>query len=351
MSVEVALLVAVLLLLGNAFFVGAEFGLVSVRRSAMELQAVQGSRAAKITLDAMEQVSLMLAAAQLGITLCSLGLGAVAEPLIAHWLEVPFHAAGVPDPLLHPISFIVALAVTVYLHVVIGEMVPKNIALASPERTALLLTPPLAMVVRVLRPIILLLNAIANGVLRAIKVQPAGEVASTFTRDEVAGFVEESHREGLLSEDREQLLSGALRFDTRKVRSVLLPLDQLVLATTTTTPLEVEQLASKTGFSRFPVRNSRKKLVGYIHVKDALAIDQARRNSPLPRESLRPLATVRISDSLRSALTIMQRSGTHLAQVVGPRQRVLGVVALEDMLEELVGEITDASQKRAKHTE
>src|SRR5690606_10709096 len=119
----------VILLLGNAFFVGAEFGLISARRSAIELRALDGSRRAKITLGAMEQVSLMLAGAQLGITLCSLGLGAIGEPFIAHFLEQPFHDLGLASWLLHPVSFAVALILLTYLHVVFGEMVPKNIAL------------------------------------------------------------------------------------------------------------------------------------------------------------------------------------------------------------------------------
>src|SRR3954469_7930325 len=114
------------MLLGNAFFVGAEFGLVSARRSSIELRALNGSRAAKITLDAMEHVSLMLAGAQLGITLCSLVLGAVAEPLLSRWAEQPLQALGAPDYLLHPVAFVLALALVVYMHVVIGEMVPKN---------------------------------------------------------------------------------------------------------------------------------------------------------------------------------------------------------------------------------
>lgn len=345
MSVELGLIAAALLLLANAFFVGAEFGLVSARRSAIELKALSGSRAAKITLDSMEHVSLMLAGAQLGVTVCSLGLGAIAEPLIAHLLETPLHAVGLPEGLLHPVSFVIALAVTVYMHVVIGEMVPKNLALAGPDRAALILTPPLAMVVRIFHPAISFLNAIANGTLRLVGVTPAGEVASTFTRDEVAGFVEESRREGLLTKDREQLLSGALRFDERKVRSVLLPLKDIVFASTTTTPRQLETLAAETGYSRFPVRNSRKVLVGYVHLKDILAIESARRDMPLKRSDYRPLATVRQSDSLRHALTTLQHASTHLAQVKGPQGKIVGLAALEDMLEELVGEITDTNQK------
>ncbi|HYH74955.1 MAG TPA: hemolysin family protein [Candidatus Saccharimonadales bacterium] len=348
MNVEFALFSAVILLLGNAFFVGAEFGLVSVRRSAMELRARSGSRAAKTTLQAMEQLSIMLAAAQLGITLCSLGLGAVGEPVIAHLLETPLHAAGVADYLLHPISFAIALAIMVYLHVVIGEMVPKNLALADPDKAALVLTPPLVFIVRVLRPAVHGLNYIANACIRLLGIEPKGEVASTFTSDEVAGFVEESQREGLISEDEGQLLTGALRFDERNVKKVLLPLHDIVTVTTKATPADIEALVTRTGFSRFPVKTSRGKLAGYIHMKDLLAKDDSELHQPIPVKEFRPLTAVKASHTLRDALTLMQRSGAHLAQVTNNRGKLLGVITLEDVLEELVGEIRDDSQKAHK---
>ncbi|HSX34374.1 MAG TPA: hemolysin family protein [Candidatus Saccharimonadales bacterium] len=346
MSFEVALLIAVAMLLGNAFFVGAEFGLISARRSSIELRALSGSRAAKITLDAMEHVSLMLAGAQLGVTLCSLILGAVGEPLLVHLLEKPFAALGMPEGLLHPSSFILALAIMVYFHVVIGEMVPKNIALAGPERAALVLTPPLALLVRATRPVVAALNAFANLSLHAFGVKPQTEIASTFTRDEVAGFVEESRREGLLDKDEGSLLSGALRFDERTVRSVLLPLEASVITTTKVTRAEIEKLVTETGYSRFPVQNTRGRLVGYLHLKDILEIDDTLRDAPIPTKDLRPLATLSVRTSLRSALAAMQKTGAHLAQVTGPRGKVLGIVALEDILEELVGEIQDSSNQQ-----
>lgn len=348
MSVENGLLLAGLSILGNAFFVGAEFGLVSARRSSIELRALNGSRAAKVTLDAMEHVSLMLAGAQLGITLCSLVLGAVGEPVLAHLLEGPFKALGMPEPLLHPVALTGALAIMVYAHVVIGEMVPKNLALAGSDRAALLLTPPLALIVRMTRPLVVGLNMVANGTLRLLGIKPQREVASTFTRDEVAGFVKESRREGLLSEDEEHLLSGALRFDERTVQSALLPLGKLVLASSKVTPAEVERLAATTGFSRFPVSDGKTGLLGYIHLKDILPIDEKHHDDPIPERNLRPLVVVKARASLRSALAVMQRSGSHLAQVVDPRGRLLGVITLEDVLEELVGEIRDDSRRLMK---
>lgn len=348
MNIGFDLFIAGLMLLGNAFFVGAEFGLVAARRSSIELMALSGSRAAKVTLDAMEHVSLMLAGAQLGVTTCSLILGAVGEPLFAALLAGPFHFLAVPEALVHPLSLVMALITMVYLHVVIGEMVPKNLALANPDRTALILIPPLALMVRIARPIVLALNAMADTGLRLVGVKPQREVASAFTRDEVAGFVKESHREGLLNEDEEQLLSGALRFDERTVQSVLLPESKLVTVTPQTTPDEVEQLAATTGFSRFPIRNARKRLTGYVHLKDMLGIPESKHADPIPAEIIRPLIEVRERASLRTTLSSLQRANSHLAIVMGRGGKTLGVVALEDVLEELVGEIRDDSRKGSR---
>jgi CBS domain containing-hemolysin-like protein len=322
----------VFLLAANAFFVAAEFALVSVRRSDIETRT---GPAARVTLAAMEKVSLMMAGAQLGITICSLGLGYLGEPAIAHALEGPFATLGLPDALIHPLAFAIALALIGFLHVVLGEMVPKNIALAGPDRAALLLAPPLTMIVRALHPAIALLNWIANRTLRAVGVQPRNEVTSAFTRDEVAGFVHESRREGLLDDAEERLLIGALEFEGRDARSVLLPLDALATLPPGVRPAEVEQAAARTGFSRFPVRDG-DDLIGYVHLKDA--IDD--------RPVLRELAVVQATDGLRSALATMQRANAHLARVE-EHGAVIGVVALEDVLEELVGEIRDEAQRLA----
>jgi CBS domain containing-hemolysin-like protein len=343
MSTGWAIGISVVLLFLNAFFVGAEFALISARRSAIEDRP---GRAAKITLGAMENVSLMMAGAQLGITVCSLGLGYLGEPAIAHFLEGPFEDIGIPESLVHPVAFAIALGLIGYLHVVLGEMVPKNLALAGPDRAALVLAPPLVMIVRALRPAIALLNWFANVTLRAVGVEPRDEVTSAFTRDEVAGFVAESRREGILDVQEERLLIGALEFEERDATSVLLPMAQLETVAPDVTPAEVEALAVRTGFSRFPVRRDG-DLVGYLHLKDALEIEDRHRNRPIAPSWVRPLAVVRSTDRLRGVLATMQRSNAHLARVQDADGTVLGVAALEDVLEELVGEIRDESQRLA----
>ena len=180
----VQLLIGLLTLVANAFFVGAEFALISVRRSQIEPYAERGDRRARAVLWGLEHVSALLAAAQLGITLCTLVLGAVAEPAIAHLLEPLFHATGLSLGLVHPVSFVIALSLATYLHMLVGEMVPKNVALAEPVRSALLLGPSLVGLARALRPVIFAVNAFANGLLKLMRVEPRGEVAATFSDDD-----------------------------------------------------------------------------------------------------------------------------------------------------------------------
>ena len=341
-----AIVIAVLLLLGNAFFVGAEFALISARRTQIEPRAEAGSAAARLTLRAMEKVSLMMAGAQLGITMCSLGLGAIGEPAVAHLLEPGFERLGIPEEVLHPLAFAVALTIVVAFHMVLGEMVPKNIAIAGPERSALLLGPALYAVVIALKPLIVLLNWVANIVLRALRVTPQDEVASTFTADEVAGFIAESRRQGLLDEGEHELLAGALELAVARVGAVALPLDQLATVPAGVTVAELDDLCGRTGFSRVPVVDDSGELRGYAHLKDLLDTPPDRLELPLPDQAVRPLVTVSSDATLRDALAAMQARGAHLALVVDPQESaVIGVAMLEDVIEELVGEVVDAGQQ------
>ena len=332
MSDYAALIFAVVLLAANAFFVGAEFALISARRTQIEPRAA-----------AMENISLVMAGAQLGITLASRGLGALGEPAVAHLLEPVFHAVGVPDSALHPVAFVVAMTIVVYLHVVLGEMVPKNIALAGPERSALVLGPPMVVVVTILKPVVVLLNAIANAVLRLMRFEPKDEVTSAFTREEVAALVDESRGEGLLPEDEYVRLSGALGFTERTVMSVLMPAEDLTVIARGATVADVERVCAETGFSRFPVTTDGGDLMGYLHIKDVLETDPERRERTVDDKWVRPFGTVRPNVVLHEALETLQRRGAHMGRVVDDEGAVLGLVTLEDVLEELVGEIRDAA--------
>ncbi|ROS78488.1 hemolysin family protein [Cellulomonas sp. PhB143] len=345
MSPGVALLVGVLLLAGNAFFVGAEFAVISARRSAIEPLAAEGRRGARTALWAMEHASLMLACAQLGITVCSTGLGVVAEPALAHLVEGPLEALGVSEAWTHPIAFALALAVVVYLHVVLGEMVPKNLAVSGPETAVLWFGPALVLIGRALAPIISALNWVANHVVRLSGVEPKDEVESTFTAEQVQSIVEHSQAEGVLS-DEQGLLSGAIEFSAMTAADVMVPVDDLVVVVEGCTPEEIERLVAKTGFSRFPVAAPTGDVVGYLHLKDVLYAEGAERREPVPSWRVRALATAAPDDEVEDALRAMQRSGAHLARVDGPGGGgAQGVVFLEDILEELVGEVRDAMNR------
>jgi len=334
----------VLLLAGNAFFVGAEFALISARRAQIEPAADAGSRRARSALRVMERITPNMASAQLGITVCSIGLGAVAKPAVEDLVAPPLVAAGLGGALVDTIAFAVALAVVVSLHMVLGEMVPKNIAIATPERSALALGPPLAAVERAIRPVIVVLNGTANAVLRLVRVEPKDEVASSFTSEEVASLLAESHEEGMIDRVERELAMGALAFEEQTVEAVVLPSEEITVVESTVTPAELERATARTGFSRFPVSEGG-ALIGYLHVKDALGTPDEERDRPIPPEAVRPLARVDVAATLRGALARMQARGTHLAQAIGGDGRTVGIVTLEDVLEELVGEVRDGAQR------
>jgi CBS domain containing-hemolysin-like protein len=338
-----SILLALLLLMGNAFFVAAEFALVAARRTQIEPRADAGSRVARTTLRAMENMSLVIGVNQLGITVCSLVLGAVAEPTAAKLLVPLLHTAHAPESLRHPIAVTVGLAIVVYLHVVLGEMIPKNIALAGPDRAALVLGTPIWAIVSVTRPVIVGVNALASAVLHLIGVRLMDEVSSTYTREEVAALVEESRGEGLLEESEYDRLSGALGFTEKTVSTVLMPPATLQTVRRGSTGADVEALCAATGYSRFPVVGSADELVGYLHIKDVLETDEARRARPVEDKWIRPFAPVRADDLLHDTLEQLQRRGAHMARVVDAEGRTLGVATLEDVIEELVGEIRDSA--------
>ncbi|GAA3292369.1 hemolysin family protein [Streptomyces cinereospinus] len=332
----VQLLIGLATLVVNAFFVGAEFALISVRRSQIEPYAEQGDRRAKSVLWGLQHVSALMAAAQLGITLCTLVLGVVAEPAIAHLLEPAFHALGVPSGAGHAVSFVIALGLATYLHMLLGEMVPKNVALAEPVRSALLLGPPLVTLSRALRPVIFTVNAFANGLLKLLRIEPKDEVTATFSDAELARMVKDSGAAGLIDDRAQERLRDALELGHRPVRDVVLPLERVVYARVGVTPEELEALSARSGFSRFPVVDEGRRIVGYLHVKDAL--DASPRDLPFRLRDMRPIARVRETTPLDDVLTAMRGSRTHVAAVLGSDGRLAGLVTMEDVLRELFGQ-------------
>ena len=334
-----------ILLLINGFFVGAEFAVISARRSQIEPRAEAGGRAAKSTLYAMEHATMMLATSQLGITVCSLLILNVSEPAIHHLLEYPLALTRLPEEVIGTIAFIIALIIVSFLHVVIGEMVPKNLSFSVPDRAALILAPPLVFLSMVFRPIIYALNATANGVLRLFRVEPKNEANSAFTVDEVANIVAQSTREGVLT-DNIGALTAAFEFTAKKVRDIAVGMPDLVSLSEAATPADVERAVAQNGFSRYVLVNDEGEPTGYLHLKDVLDLDEAGEfDEPVPPKRIRQLISISRSMDLEDALAAMRRSGVHLARVFDDTDQTRGVLFLEDIIEELVGEVQDATRR------
>lgn len=330
------LLVAVGLLLGNAFFVGSEFALIASRRTVVEPLAAR-SRRARWALSAMNQIPLMVAGAQLGITICSLGLGAIAEPALAHLLEQPFHAFGMPADAVHPVAFVLALGVVVFLHTVVGEMVPKNITLAGPEPSALWLGPAMLAFCRATKPLLLAMKWISTRFLRLWRIEATDAVKTVFTAEELAGLVSQARTEGLLDPEEHARITGALALHRRTAADALRPWAEVTTVADDVSPATLEALATRTGRSRFPVvERSTRRVLGFVHVKDVLGYEGADRYVPVPATLVRPLAVVPPEETLADLLLAMRRQRRHMV-LVSDGRAPLGVVTLDDVLTAIVG--------------
>lgn len=339
----------VVLLVANAFFVGAEFAVISARRSQIEPLAEKGSRSAKTALWAMEHATLMLATCQLGITICSLLILNVSEPAIHHLLAVPLEAVGLPYAVVDVAGFVIALLLVSYLHVVFGEMVPKNLAFSLPDRAVLLLAPPLVFVSRVFHPVIVALNWIANHIVRLFRVEPKDEAASTFTLDEVATIVNQSRIEGVL-DDASGAVAMAVEFTDKKAKDVAVPLSELVTLPETTTPDEIERAVARHGFSRYVIVDDEGMPLGYVHLKDVLRAAEGPDaettvDRPIKQKRIHHMIPIGETTDLEDALALMRRSSRHLAQVRDSAGETTAVLFLEDIIEELVGEVHDATRR------
>ena len=274
MTQLLAVLTAVLLLAGNAFFVGAEFALISARRDRLDTLAAGSGRtalAARTVLRATGRLPQMLAASQLAITVFSLLLGRLGEPAVAHLLEGPMSLLGLPEAAVAPVALAVALMLVVVAHMLLGEMVPRNIALAGPERAAMLLVPPFLLFTTAAGPVVTLFNRIAQVVLRLLRVRPRAELEAAFTSGELAVLIAESRREGLLDDAETDRLTRTLHAADATVADVLVPRDDLVSLPPQPRVGDVTAAVAATGFSRFPVRSAAgDSWLGYLHVKDVL---------------------------------------------------------------------------------
>jgi CBS domain containing-hemolysin-like protein len=350
---DVLELLATILLVGaNAFFVAAEFSLISARRDRLEALAEQGRSSAVTALRAGEQLPLMFAGAQLGITIASLMLGRLGEPAVADLLRRPFDLVGVSPTVLHTVSLVVALAIVVTLHVLLGEMVPKNIAIAGPEKTAMLLIPAYLAYVRTVRPILTFYNWCTGLILGALRVQPRDELEVAVSTVELSEMIAESVSEGLLDPEEHTRLTRALQIRNRRVADVAVPVAEIhavPVAAVGSGPTVgvVEKALAATGYSRFPVViniEADRKFLGYLHIKDVLSL-AGDPQAVIDLARVRPLPRLSESLTVPEALSRMRRSNSHLALVTGHDGAVVAMVALEDLVRDLVGVVRDGAQR------
>lgn len=344
MSNLVSLFVMIILLLLNAFFVAGEFAVVSIRRE--QIENGNKSFARKYVLYALNHASTMLSCTQLGITLASTALGVIAEPAIAHFFMKPFLYLSISKNTAHIIAFIVALLLVVLLHVIFGEVIPKNLSVSMPERVIFLLAPPLIIFCKILGPVVIFLDSFSNRIIKMLNIEIKTASNHAYTIEEFTNIVQESKAQGTFK-DENNLVSTVLEFSSKLAKNVMVSMENICTIALPVTPIDVEKAVEKTGFSRFVITDNEGNLDSYIHLKDILFAEDDERDKPLDTWRLRLLDTVKADAEIEDVLRIMQISGSHIAKVV-ENDKIIGVVFLEDIIEELVGEIKDIMQKEKK---
>jgi CBS domain containing-hemolysin-like protein len=341
------LLFGLALLLANGFFVAVEFALLASRRTKLEAMAESGSARARLAIGSMRRLNLQLAGAQLGVTMASLLLGFVAEPAVSGLLEDGLdRVVHLPDGVLHTVGFVVGLTIVAFLHMVVGEMVPKNIAIAAPERTLLALALPNRVYVTVFGPLLRMLTGLANVGTRLVGVEPRDELATAASAEDLAAMLGASRDEGLIEDVAHQLLTGALHLQEGGLSSVLVPREEVGWLPRTATPAEAEALVVASGHTRLlVVGEGIDDVLGFLHAKDLLNVPSEARHRPLTLRRVRRMLVLPERTLLDDALLAMQRSRLQLALVVDDEGRTLGIATLEDVIEALVGDIRDESDR------
>lgn len=342
MSEWILLGIGVLLTIGTGLFVASEFALVNLDRAELEARRDRGETRLGLTIQALKITSTHLSSAQLGITLTTLLTGYTMEPAISSLLAGPLTAIGVPEQFVRPVGATTAVVVATLLSMVIGELVPKNFALALPVATAKLVMPFQTGFTWVFRPAIVVLNGSANSVLRAIGVEPKEELSGARSAEELSSLVRRSASAGVLEQDTATLLGRTLRFSGHDASDVMTPRPRLAAVQRLEPAEAVIELARQTGLSRFPVYDENlDDIVGVVHVKQAVAVPRERRGevptSALQSEALRVPETMKL-DALLGEL---RARGFQMAVIVDEYGGTAGVATLEDLVEELVGEVAD----------
>ncbi|MBC7460110.1 MAG: HlyC/CorC family transporter, partial [Thermoleophilia bacterium] len=336
-------LVAVVALIAlNGFFVAAEFSLVSVRRTRIQELTDEGSRRASIVKSALDDINQYVSTAQIGITMSSLGIGFLGEPAVAAVLDHPLGAIGIHGSSLNVVSFVIAFTLLTYFHVVVGEVAPKNFALQKAEAVALFAVPILGGLRRIFTPLIWVLNSSADLLFRAFGVEAAPGMHVIHSEEELKMLVSQSSKGGVLEDSEQEMLYKVFDFADKDVAEVMVPRPDIVGFPIEMSTADLLVAVASQPFTRYPIhRGTMDDIAGILHIRDLFtaAYDG---DDPVSVESLlRPAHVVPESKSLAGLLADFRRSKSHMALVIDEYGSLAGIVTLEDLIEEIVGEIDD----------
>jgi magnesium and cobalt exporter, CNNM family len=336
------ILIVVFLVLANGFFVASEFALVGVRRSRIAALAEAGQGRAKLLLGLVDNLNAYISATQLGITLASLALGWIGEPAVAHLLEIPLRGR-VSDTVLHTIAFTVAFSIITFLHIVLGELAPKTIALERAEKTALAIAVPMQIFYKVFYYPIRLLDWAGTRTVRLLGLHPSSQHASIYTQNELRQLVDISRRSGHLQKDEQELINGVFEFSSAEVREAMVPRTGVHAIPVTATLEDCKTAFRRLGYSRLPVYRERlDNVLGILFRRDLEPYLEELRPTGFQLESmLHAPKFIPATARLGTALKQMQLTREHLSVVVDEHGGMEGIITLEDLLEEIVGEIAD----------
>ena len=339
--------VGLVLIFGTGIFVAAEFALVSLDRAEVEARQSRGERGLRLVISGLRRTSTHLSSAQLGITLTTLLTGFIMEPAVVTIVSPGFSSWNLSETALYSIATVIAVVFATAMSMIVGELIPKNFAIAVPLRTAQLVVPFQLAFTVIFRPVVWVLNGSANGVLRAVGISPREELSAARSADELASLVRRSAEAGVLEEDTATLLGRTLAFSELTASDVMTPRPRMSALNASDPTRSVLELARSTGFSRFPVIDETlDDVVGIVHVKYALSLPRDKRDD-VPVSALMMTEPLRVPETMQldSLMTELRGRGYQMAIVVDEYGGTAGIATLEDLVEELVGEVSDEHDK------
>ncbi|EGA88458.1 hypothetical protein GPDM_15264 [Planococcus donghaensis MPA1U2] len=341
-QIVISLLLIALLIIATAFFVGAEFAILKVRMSRIDQLIAEGNKKAVLAKKVANDLDYYLSACQLGITITALALGALGEPTVERMLHSLFEAFAVPAALSTVLSYAIALTIVTFLHVVIGELAPKTLAIQYAEKVTLLLAPSLYWFGKIMNPFIWLMNGSARLLLRLFKVEPAGH-EEAHSEEELKLIMAESFQSGEINQTELTYLKNIFAFDDRIVRNIMIPKAEIVSVDSRLTRAEFFTVLDQHQFTRYPVADhgNEDNLIGFINTKELLTSMAAGRTQS-PESFIHEMSRFPETTPIQKVLTNMQQSHTHMA-IITKDGAMTGLVTMEDILEEIVGEISDDS--------